>query len=360
MDLEELGGHSRGIRSDSIHLPYLMSETIAQTPSLITSTVDFAKQGLHAGHLRLPYSHDRSGYGFIPVPVAMLNSGEGPTLLLTGGNHGDEYEGPIALMKFVRRLADLKVAGRLIIIPALNFPAVMNASRTSPIDGGNLNRVFPGKRNGTLTEMIAHYLETVLFPMVDVAFDLHAGGASTNYLPTLLAAWPADDARKPQYSRLVDCIGAPRTLVMDLLGEDRTFAAAAERHGILFFCGEFGGHAVCNLDGLRIAEQSIERLMAGLGMVDGPSHGNGTQVYAVQGHQHYIFAPQDGIFEPAFRLGDQIAAGQIAGWMHDPTQPLRPPVPIHFEGEGTALCIRALAQCRAGDCLGHLGAPLGS
>jgi predicted deacylase len=335
-----------------------MTNTSTETTSLITSTIDFEHEGFSTGHLRLPYSHDRSGYGFIPVPIAVLKNGNGPTLLLTGGNHGDEYEGPIALMKLMRRMPELKLQGRVIVIPALNIPAVMNATRTSPIDGGNLNRVFPGKRNGTLTEMLAHYIENVLFPMTDVAFDLHAGGASTNYLPTILATWPLDNEKKQGYTRLIDQIGAPRTLVMDLLGEDRTFAAAAARHNVMFFCGEFGGHAVCNVDGLLIAEQSIERLMAGLQMVDGPTTGTGTATYAVQGHKHYIFAPEDGVFEPAFRLGEEVKQGQIAGWIHNPAQPHRVATTVHFEGDGMSICIRALAACKAGDCLGHLASPI--
>src|SRR3546814_18395862 len=81
------------------------------------------------------------------------------------------------------------------VIPGLNFPALLNGSRTSPIDKGNLNRVFPGKRNGSLTEMIAHYVDTVLFPMADFVFDIHAGGLSTNYLPTVLAYTRSEERR---------------------------------------------------------------------------------------------------------------------------------------------------------------------
>lgn len=335
-----------------------MHRSTEASRSLITCTVDFTRTGFQAGHLRLPYSHDRSGYGFIPVPIFVLNGEPGPTLLLTGGNHGDEYEGPIALMKLVRRLPGITIRGRLIVIPALNFPAVMNATRTSPIDGGNLNRSFPGQSNGTLTEMIAHYLETVLFPLTDVAFDLHAGGASTNYLPTLLAAWPGDKEKRSAYSRLVSIIGAPRTLVMDLLGENRTFAAAAERHDVMFLCGEFGGHAVCSVDGLELAERSIERLMRGIGMTDGTADVIGTTTYEVRGQPHYVFAPEDGIFEPAFQLGDWVAEGQPAGWIHHVASPQRPATAVFFAGEGMAICIRALAQCQAGDCLGHLASPL--
>ncbi len=148
--------------------------------SLIASDIDYERTGLQTGTLRLPYSHDRSAYGHVPIPVAVLNAGPdtGPTVLLTGGNHGDEYEGPIALMKLMRRLPAMSIRGRLIVIPGLNFPAFANGTRTSPIDKGNLNRLFPGARNGSPTEMIAHYVETELLPRADVVIDLHAGGAS--------------------------------------------------------------------------------------------------------------------------------------------------------------------------------------
>lgn len=70
--------------------------------SLITATVDFARDGLQTGVLRLPHSHDRSAYGHVPIPIMVAKRGQGPTLLLTGANHGDEYEGPVALMHLMR------------------------------------------------------------------------------------------------------------------------------------------------------------------------------------------------------------------------------------------------------------------
>lgn len=238
--------------------------------SLITATIDLDAPGYQLGALKIPHSHDRSAYGHIPVPVAVLSRGQGPTLLLTGGVHGDEYEGPVGLMKLVGRLPDLEVNGRIIVEPALNLPAVLAGTRISPIDSGNLNRLFPGRRDGGITEMIAHFIETELLPRADVAFDFHAGGASFDHLPTMLAALPRDPARRAEYLKLVEAMGTPVTMVMDLLGEDRTFAAAAARRGIPFLCGEFGGAAACNPDNLALVEAGLERVLAALGIVCGP------------------------------------------------------------------------------------------
>jgi predicted deacylase len=321
--------------------------------SLISTDVDFECPGFQSGVLRVPYSHDRSAYGHIPVPIAVLNGTPGPTLLLTGGNHGDEFEGPIALMKLLQRLPAMSIRGRVIVIPALNFPAFLTGTRTSPIDRANLNRVFPGKRNGQVTEMIAHYADTVLFPLADVIFDLHAGGASFNHAPTLLAAPPADASRRAEYRRLVEAIAAPHTMLMDLLGEDRTYGAAVERHGKLFLCGEFGGYGSCNPDCLQIVEDGLARLLNALGIADAPAppHRLTTQLIRVEGAGHYLFAPRQGVFEPCFRLGDEVGSGQVAGRIFDPHAPWAEPLTLYFRSSGLAICVRSFANVEPGDCI---------
>ncbi len=125
--------------------------------SPVEPSVDFAADGVQHGFLRLPHSRDDSAWGSVMIPMAVIGNGEGPTALLTGGNHGDEYEGPIALFDLARALSPDQVRGRVIIVPAMNYPAFRAGTRTSPIDQGNLNRSFPGRPDGTVTEKIADY-----------------------------------------------------------------------------------------------------------------------------------------------------------------------------------------------------------
>lgn len=334
---------------------------MSNNQSLIATDVDFERVGYQTGTLRLPYSHDRSAYGHVPIPLAVLNAGAGtgPTVLLTGGNHGDEYEGPVALMKLLQRLPSMEIRGRLIVIPALNFPAFVNGSRTSPIDRGNLNRLFPGARHGQPTEMIAHYVETELLPRADVVLDFHAGGASFEHAPTLLASPPAETEQRAHYLDLVKAFGAPNTMIMDLLGEDRTFAAAAERHGKLFLCGEFGGHGGCDPSNLAIVEHGLQRVLRKLGVtadtavVPAPE----TRMLSVHGARHYVYSPLHGVFEPAYSLGDHVGEGQLAGRLFDPNQPWQAPREIQFRGDGIVICARTFARVEPGDCLALLAAP---
>lgn len=322
--------------------------------SRITTDIQFDQDGFQTGTLRVPHSVDRSAYGHIPIPIAVLKNGQGPTLLLTGGTHGDEYEGPIALMKLLQRLPGMQIQGRIIVVPGLNFPAFLAGRRTSPIDQANMNRVFPGKRDGGITEMIAHYVDTELFPRADVVFDIHSGGQSFNHLPTLLIYPPAEHAPRTDYMRLVNAFAAPHAMVMDLLGEDRTYGAAVERQGKVFLCGEFGGYGTCNPEGLAIVEEGLSRLLKALGLtVDEatPAPRFDTRYLQVEGASHYVFSPIDGVFEPAVQLGERVSARMVAGRVFNPHTPWAAPLELRFNGSGRAVCIRSFAGVQAGDCL---------
>lgn len=98
-------------------------------PSPIKPTIDFDQQGVSHGFLKLPYSRDDSAWGAIMIPITVMKNGIGPTVLLTGGNHGDEYEGPIALTKLANQLDIETVRGRIIILPFMNYPAFKKIGR---------------------------------------------------------------------------------------------------------------------------------------------------------------------------------------------------------------------------------------
>ncbi|HQZ67737.1 MAG TPA: succinylglutamate desuccinylase/aspartoacylase family protein, partial [Planctomycetaceae bacterium] len=150
---------------------------------MLHTTIDFHKPGKQQGFLQVPYSHNLGGWANVMIPVTTIADGSGPTVLVLGGNHGDEYQGQIAAMKLARELTSDMVTGRIILIPSLNFPAARAATRLSPLDGMNMNRAFPGQSEGTVTSQIAHYLTNVLFPLSDVVIDIHSGGRSMEFLP---------------------------------------------------------------------------------------------------------------------------------------------------------------------------------
>ena len=125
--------------------------------SRIQCGIDFDKDGRQAGYLRAPLSRNTSGWGTIEIPIVCVKNGTGPTVLFTGGVHGDEYEGQIAVSRLAHALDPSSVRGRVIMLPAVNVPAVLNDTRLSPIDQRDMNRCFPGNARGTFRNAGAFY-----------------------------------------------------------------------------------------------------------------------------------------------------------------------------------------------------------
>ncbi|AQH01398.1 succinylglutamate desuccinylase [Burkholderia sp. KK1] len=322
--------------------------------SRIGTDIDFDLDGFQTGTLRVPHSVDRSAYGYIPIPIAVLRNGDGPTVLLTGGTHGDEYEGPLALMKLLQRMPTMRITGRIIVVPGLNFPAFLAGKRNSPIDDANMARVFPGKRDGSITEVIAHYVDTELVPRADYIFDIHSGGASLNYMPTLLLFPPEAPDTRASYFQLANRLGAPRAMAIDLLGEDRIFAASAHRHGKPIFGGEFGGFATCHPLYLAIVEEAVSRLLKEVGVApeEHVSHEpNRTQMLTMKGSSSYVYCPTPGIFEPVVELGQPVKNGDLIGRVYNPHMPWAAPLEMGAKTDGMVVCIRSYAGVEPGDNL---------
>jgi len=331
---------------------------MSNRPSRITTDLDFGRDGKQEGFLRLPHSVHRSAYGYLAMPVVSVRNGKGPRVLLTAGNHGDEYEGQIALTKLARALTPAEVSGQVIVIPMLNFPAAQAGMRTSPIDDGNLNRSFPGDADGRPTAMIAHYVECVLMPQVDVSIDLHSGGSSLLYIPGTLARYQTDGKRLEAILALVSAFGAPNSYLMMPGGEDRGILAAADRAGIVGLSAELGGAGMVTRETLAVTERGVVNVLRELGVLSGPAEPRSTRVMRVERGPHYVYSPDPGLFEPMAELGDSVQKGQLAGRVHFPETPWREPSPVHFLGDGLVVCKRVPARAERGDCLYHLASDL--
>ncbi len=327
--------------------------------TLITSEVDFAAKGRQTGFLRVPHSVHRSAYGWIPVPVCMIANGAGPTVLMMAGNHGDEYEGQIALTKLVQALSPDDIRGRIIILTMANFPAADAGRRTSPIDGGNLNRTFPGKARGTPTEMIAHYIEHDLMPLADVMIDLHSGGSSLFYPPTLLRGTGHDEAEARRLKALQVAFDLPYAWVFTGGGGPgstaRTALGAANRNGVTGIMAELGGGGGVDRDILALSERGLRRILHHLDMLTDyrPDAPWGTRELNARGTIH---AHEAGLFEPFKDIADPVDVGEVVGRIQHPDAPWKAPDPVRSAHAGIVLCKRAMGQVRRGDALFQIAA----
>jgi predicted deacylase len=324
---------------------------------MISSEIDFDADGKHIGFLRLAHSTHQSAYGWIPIPVASVRNGQGPVVLIMAGNHGDEYEGQVLASQLVRDLQPDMVRGQVILVPMINFPAAQAGTRTSPIDGGNLNRCFPGQVAGSVTEQIAHYVESQLLNRCSVVVDLHSGGSSLLYNgATMLALNPRDQEESDRLRGLLRAFGLPRAFLHP--PNPVTISSAARRQSAISIVTELGGAGMISSSILRTATRGLLHLLSFIGVLHGPlvpdAPPAATRIMRIDPATHYVYARDPGLFEPLVELGAVVEAGQPVARIHFPETPWRNPETVPASGSGEIICKRVPAMTRRGDCLFQL------
>jgi predicted deacylase len=336
-----------------------MTDTSSRNP--IHCEIDLDADGKHAGYLRLPYSVHRSAYGWLPIPIASIRNGDGPVALVMAGNHGDEYEGQIVVSQLIREIEPDMIKGQLILLPMANFPAADAGLRVSPLDGGNLNRSFPGDPAGTPTATIAHFIEHTLLSRAQYLVDLHSGGSSLLYHGgNMLATDPLDADEAARLNALLAAFGLPHALLR--APNPAHSASAARRQGAISIVTELGGAGMVDPSLIRMARQGLLHYLGFIGLLHGPLVPSAppavVRFMRVDGDRHYVYAYERGLYEPLVELGECVRAGQPAAWIHFPDTPLREPVLHRFNGDGEVVCKRVPAQVQRGDCLFQLAEPV--
>ena len=286
-------------------------------PSPISASLDFERDGVQHGHLKLPHSRDESAWGAIMIPITVVKRGKGPTVLLTGGNHGDEYEGPVALFDLARTLAADAVSGRVIILPAMNYPAFRAGTRTSPIDKGNLNRLFPGRPDGTITEKIADYLQRRLLPLADLVADIHSGGRTLEFLPFAAAHRLPDAAQETRCVKAVMAFNAPYSMMLRELDAVGMVDTAAEEMGKIFLSTELGGGGTARAETIAIAKRGVRNLLIHAGVLKGEIERAPTTFLDMPDGDCYVGAQSSGLVEFVLDLGAQVRRGDLVARVHE-------------------------------------------
>jgi N-alpha-acetyl-L-2,4-diaminobutyrate deacetylase len=329
----------------------------AAEKSRIVCNIDFDRDGRQSGYLQAPLSRNTSGWGRIEIPIVSVRNGSGPTILLTGGIHGDEYEGPIAVSRLAQTLRPEQVQGRVIMMPAVNVPAVLNNTRLSPVDNRDMNRCFPGNPKGTFSEMLAHFMDSVILPLADVSVDLHTFGHSgDSALSTNMHAL-ADPAVLERTRQAAAAFGAPYNVVFSGVDEGATFTSSVERRGILSIGTELGGWGRVNVEGVRIASRGISNILKHFKVIDGDidttqADGSpGTRHMVVPDQDYYLFAPAIGTFEPCNVVGQAVKAGEIAGYLHFVEDVDRPALELRHKRDGIMWVVAGSGRVDRGDTL---------
>jgi N-alpha-acetyl-L-2,4-diaminobutyrate deacetylase len=315
---------------------------------MASTSIDFDRAGKQVGFINFPHSPHSDAWGATRIPLAVIANGSGPTVILQAGNHGDEYEGPITLGEMIRDLDPETVNGLIIFLPA-----VLAGCRTSPVDGLNLNRTFPGDARGTITQQISAYVTDTILPMGDAFLDLHSGGSSLNILPSAIIEPSPDPELHRRNIEAVLAFDAPLTVVIDNLGEPRTSTATAVRAGLVTVGTEMAGSGTVSIDALAICRRGVRNVLGHLGMLPAqsakpPARPSG--ILRIPGEVGFVFASCDGVFEPFHPLGTSVHGGKEAGRIHNLGDPSRSPETLIYGSDGIVYGLRQPGRVVAGNC----------
>lgn len=326
------------------------------TWSPVTCSIDLDTPGRRIGKVRVPIRGTEAAE--LVLPIAVFANGEGPTVLLTGGVHGDEYEGPLALSHLVRSLPLKSVKGRVIILPFLNQPALRVAQRRSPIDCLDLNRSFPGSPEGSSSEVLAHWLSSQIVPRVDAVIDMHTGGVAGVWLPLAMMHPQQDRKFHSRMLATLAALRAPVGIVLDESEKGGMFDSYVESQGKIFICCEFGGGTLTR-PSLEVAQMCARNTLRHFGMFGGefetpdwPGWGRPRLLQALDSTRQAVAARTSGLFEPRVDLGATVKKGDVIALIHPIDDLSSDPEEVKAPQAGILFHRRASSRIEAGDRVG--------
>ena len=295
-------------------------------------------------------------------PCLVARGGQaGKTLLVTGGVHGDEYEGPLAIQEIFEELDVGAMRGTFIGIPILNSPAFIAGRREGGWDGLNLARIFPGRADGYLSQRIAHAFQTYLVGLADLYADLHSGG--NLYAIKALAGYQIRPGAMGQTQREA-AIAFGLDLVWGTTALPGRSLSAAGDEGVPAIYVEMPGEGRCRPEDLAVNKQGVRNLLAYLNIIDGtfPTQpppfvieDKGEEAGHLQLDQ---LSPTSGLFVPAVELWQKVSVGDCLGWVRHPDGTVL--AEIKAERSGRVLLLRTFPRVFSGETLAYILALPGS
>jgi predicted deacylase len=297
---------------------------------LTVSVAAHARDPAQLGSLRASAGEAVSGYLEVParddsgarIPVSLVHGlGNGPVLALVAGTHGFEYPGISALQRLRQTVDPGALRGTLLLVHIANPPSFYGRTvYSSPADGKNLNRVFPGRPDGTLSERIAHAITTRVIAQADFLVDLHAGDGNEALRPYVYMP-VTGDARLDAASRGMALAFGIDHIVIDAARiaprESTQYVdQTALARGVPAITTETGQLGQNDERSIALAERGIRNLMRHLGMIDGAPEANPGVVW-LKDYQ-VIRSPVSGVFRATVREGYAIAEGGLLGELYDP------------------------------------------
>lgn len=258
---------------------------------------------------------------YIPL-VIIKGKNTDPVFTIVAGVHGYEYPPIIAVQELMKEIKTDRLQGTLIILPVANTASFYRRSPfVNPIDGKNLNTVFPGSAGGSITDKIAYWIAREIIPLSDVFLDIHGGDANEDLLPFICYYNNQDEPWQTEQARLLSDASGMEYIVSYPYTISKTEPAKyafkqAVQSGIVALSIEAGKLGTVQTENVALIKNALYNILNYSGMYTSgktSAEPNKKRLH----NQSYIRVPGKGMFYSSIKSGDSIAKGQNMGYITD-------------------------------------------
>lgn len=250
------------------------------------------------------------------MPVTIINgTKEGKTMLITAGVHGGEYPGIKTAIELAREIDPEKVSGQIIIVHPVNTQGFVGRNvAVVPEDNKNILRLFPGDKNGTISEKIAYVISNELQSKSDFYLDIHGGDIHEDLLPHIYYPGSAEKSVVEASIEMAKCFNVPYYVKSNTT--NGTYTSAAIRKSIPSLLVERGGCGLCKEDDVKAYKSDILNVLGALNILDHEITEKEFEAKEIK-EAIYLDALNDGCWTCLVKAGEKITKGQKLGEVTD-------------------------------------------
>jgi predicted deacylase len=245
------------------------------------------------------------------IPAFMIHGKEeGPSVLIMAGVHGCEYTSIDAALKLAKEIRPNDIVGKLIILPIVNIASFYKRSiYVHPKDGKNLNRVFPGKENGTESERLAFWLHKEIFSEVDFVLDLHGGDMIEALVPFTIYQMSGNLHLMKEAQKIASLFGIPYVVKSESQVKGSTYSAVTSL-GKIGVIAEAGQQGILDERSSRLLQDGTKNVLKYIGLLNGDFIEE--PVINLERFDWYRATIQ-GLWYPAVAIGSEVKKGEMLG-----------------------------------------------
>ncbi len=281
----------------------------------------------------------------VQVPVIVERAHEdGPVVLLMAGMHGDEINGMEIIRRIIRRGYNIPTAGTIICIPVFNIFGFLNVMRVLP-DGRDLNRSFPGTKNGSLASQFAYHFMKEIAPKVDYVIDFHTGSARRNNMAQIRCVF------KDTVSLDLAKIFNPPFIIHSAY-IPKSIRESMHKRGKKILL--FEGGMTNSIDEQIVKEgvDGVKRFLNHLNMRSFKEVVTNREPVFIKDHK-WLRAPNSGMFQLLVKNGSFVEQGTVLGMVTDPFGHIERKVKSPMTGY--VFCVNESPVVNKGDAIFHIG-----